>query len=162
MAAKKRQMTEEEWLAAQAVALSLESGAPETFCRAGEEAALAQAMHSYSSDNNISCYQPIDLAREEDEQCCVFRDIVGPLPFRDINISHDCLAWRDETPAKLARSAYELRSLPSGELDNGRLSVLADALEEADVTNEEVLQHLRSTGPHYRGCWALDLCLGKT
>jgi len=24
-----------------------------------------------------------------------------------------------------------------------------------------ILAHLRSTGPHYRGCWALDLILGK-
>lgn len=41
------------------------------------------------------------------------------------------------------------------------LPVLADALEDGGVTNQEVLTHLRSPGPHVLGCWALDLVLGK-
>jgi len=48
-----------------------------------------------------------------------------------------------------------------GLLDNDRLAVLGDALEEAGCTNRAVLAHLRSPGPHARGCWALDLLLGK-
>ena len=55
---------------------------------------------------------------------------------------------------RVARSIY----------DEGRFSdvgVLADALEDAGCTNEEILTHLRSSGPHVRGCWALDLILGK-
>jgi hypothetical protein len=48
-----------------------------------------------------------------------------------------------------------------GRLDNARFVVLADALEEAGCTEAEVLAHLRSEGPHVRGCWALDLILGK-
>src|SRR5688572_16857480 len=43
--------------------------------------------------------------------------------------------------------------------DPHRLSVLADALEEAGATGE-LVAHLRSPGPHVRGCWALDLVLG--
>jgi hypothetical protein len=38
---------------------------------------------------------------------------------------------------------------------------LADALKEADCTDEAILRHLRQQGPHVRGCWALDLVLGK-
>ncbi len=41
------------------------------------------------------------------------------------------------------------------------LPVLADALEEAGCTGAEILEHLRSPGRHARGCWALDLLLGK-
>jgi len=48
-----------------------------------------------------------------------------------------------------------------GFLDNDRLAVLADALEEAGCTEQAILDHLRSPGPHARGCWALDLVLGK-
>jgi hypothetical protein len=86
-----------------------------------------------------------------------------------------------------------------GSLDNDRLGVLADALEEAGCPAEveekcqrcddgvvrherdsssdhecfdcdetgkvkvsnPLLIHLRSPGPHVRGCWALDLILGK-
>ena len=62
---------------------------------------------------------------------------------------------------RLARPAYEDRLLPSGHLDPVRLAVLADALEEAGCTDESILTHLRSAGPHVRGCWALDLVLGK-
>jgi hypothetical protein len=39
--------------------------------------------------------------------------------------------------------------------------VLADALEDAGCSDAGLLGHLRSPGPHVRGCWALDLVLGK-
>jgi hypothetical protein len=62
----------------------------------------------------------------------------------------------------LAASAYEERDMPSGTLDNGRLAVLADALEEAGLRDPEVLGHLRQEGAvHCRGCWPLDLVLQK-
>jgi hypothetical protein len=48
-----------------------------------------------------------------------------------------------------------------GALEPARLAVLADALEEAGCTALPLLEHLRSPGPHVRGCWALDLILGR-
>jgi hypothetical protein len=60
----------------------------------------------------------------------------------------------------LAQAAYEERNLPSGTLDNARLAVLADALEDAGASGA-ILEHLRSEGPHVRGCFAVDLLLGK-
>jgi hypothetical protein len=42
-----------------------------------------------------------------------------------------------------------------------RLPILADALEDAGCADRAVLDHCRSPGPHVRGCWALDLLLGK-
>jgi hypothetical protein len=38
--------------------------------------------------------------------------------------------------------------------------VLADALEEAGCTDRTLLEHCRG-GLHVRGCWAVDLLLGK-
>ena len=61
----------------------------------------------------------------------------------------------------LAEAAYDQRHLPSGHLDPQRLAVLADALEDAGCDNVDTLDHLRGPGPHVRGCWALDLALGK-
>ena len=61
----------------------------------------------------------------------------------------------------LAHAAYDERHLPSGELDPLRLAVLADALEEAGAP-DELVGHLRSPGPHVRGCFAVDFCLGLT
>jgi hypothetical protein len=62
----------------------------------------------------------------------------------------------------LARAAYEERHLPSGHLDSDRLAVLADALEEADCTDKDVLLHLRQPkAVHVRGCFVVDLLLNK-
>jgi hypothetical protein len=60
----------------------------------------------------------------------------------------------------LAQAAYEQRG-PERALDDARLAVLGDALEDAGCTDAELLTHLRGPGPHVRGCWALDLVLGK-
>jgi hypothetical protein len=50
---------------------------------------------------------------------------------------------------------------PSGVFDASRLAVLADALEEAGWCDPEVLGHCRARTDHVRGCWVLDLILGK-
>jgi hypothetical protein len=61
----------------------------------------------------------------------------------------------------VARAAYDERELPSGTLDGARLAVLTDALEESGCDQADLLAHLRGPGPHVRGCWAVDLILGK-
>jgi hypothetical protein len=43
-----------------------------------------------------------------------------------------------------------------------QLPILADALEEAGVSDADILAHCRGPGPHVRGCWVVDLILGKT
>ena len=69
--------------------------------------------------------------------------------------------WRTPDVLALAGPAYEERALPAGTLEPARLAVLADALEDAGCTSAGVLSHLRSAGPHVRGCWAVDLVLGR-
>jgi hypothetical protein len=51
--------------------------------------------------------------------------------------------------------------MPSGVLENARLAVLADALEEAGCFDADLLGHLRSPGPHARGCFVINLLLNK-
>ena len=85
------------------------------------------------------------------------RCVVGN-PFRPVTINP---AWLTATVTSLARTAYEERTLPSGELDPARLAVLSDALEEAGCADTDILAHLRGPGPHVRGCWVVDLVLGK-
>ena len=46
-------------------------------------------------------------------------------------------------------------------MNNSRLPILADALEEAGCTDADMLAHCRGPGPHVRGCWVVDLVLGK-
>jgi hypothetical protein len=69
--------------------------------------------------------------------------------------------WNDGCVVKMATATYEERSLPAGTLDPQRLTVLAQALEAAGCPDAEILGHLRSLGPHVRGCWVIDLILGK-
>jgi hypothetical protein len=71
------------------------------------------------------------------------------------------LAWNDGTIRRLAEGIYEERQMPERTLDTARLAVLADALLDAGCDNAEILSHCRGPGPHVRGCWALDLILGK-
>ncbi len=86
----------------------------------------------------------------------LLRDLVGD-PFRPTALD---LAWLTADVRVLAQAAYEERHLPSGHLDPARLGVLADALEEAGAAGG-ILTHLRSPGPHVRGCWAVDLLLDR-
>ena len=86
----------------------------------------------------------------------LLREVLGN-PFRPVVLDPSCLI-AEVRP--LAQVAYDERHLPSGHLDVVRLGILADALEEAGATGE-IVAHLRSPGPHVRGCWAVDLLLGK-
>jgi hypothetical protein len=90
----------------------------------------------------------------------IIRDIFGP-PASRPRPTQPC-PWQLSLPAlTLAEAAYQERALPSDHLDAARLAVLSDALEEAGCMDEAILSHLRSPGPHVRGCWALDLVLGQ-
>jgi hypothetical protein len=88
----------------------------------------------------------------------VFRNRFRPPPA----LAPSLLDWNDSTIRKLAQAAYDDRLLPSGHLDPARLAVLADALEEAGCSDAELLTHLRTAGPHVRGCHALDALLGRS
>jgi hypothetical protein len=91
------------------------------------------------------------------------RDIFGPLLFRKVRLDPAWLAWNGGAVRKLAEAAYAERSLPAGTLESHRLAVLADALEEAGCASEEILLHCRQQErKHVRGCWVMDLLLGKS
>ena len=94
---------------------------------------------------------------EQAVQAALLHELFGN-PFRSNKFAP---SWRTKDVANLAQASYEERALPSGHLDNARLAVLSDALEEAGCADIAILTHLRSPGPHVRGCWALDLVLGK-
>jgi hypothetical protein len=90
---------------------------------------------------------------------CIFGNPFRPMP----SINPALLAWKDGTMPQLAYSAaYEDRRLPDGTLDPARLALLADALEDTGCTDADLLGHLRSPGPHVRGCWAVDLLLTRS
>jgi hypothetical protein len=100
-------------------------------------------------------------AGEAARQCQLLRDIFAN-PFRRQAPVDPAVLVRDGWAAhRLAEGAYRERPRPDGALDGDRLAVLADALEDAGCRHEDILTHLRSPGPHVRGCWAIDLLLVK-
>ncbi len=83
-------------------------------------------------------------------QAHIFRDIFGN-PFRPVAFDP---TWRSSTAVDLARAIYDDRAFD-------RLPILADALQDAGCEDAAILGHCRGDGPHVRGCWVVDLVLGK-
>ncbi len=80
----------------------------------------------------------------------LLRDLCNP--FRSVTLDP---SWLTPNVLALARVLYEDRRFED-------LPVLADALEEAGCTNQELLRHLREQGQaHVRGCWCIDQVRGK-
>jgi hypothetical protein len=97
------------------------------------------------------------VAKEEDyppqEELLPFlRDIFGN-PFRPVSLD---AAWLTSDVLALARGIYDERAFD-------RMPILADALQDAGCTNDDILSHCRNANQvHVRGCWVLDLILGKS
>jgi hypothetical protein len=88
---------------------------------------------------------------EDKSQFVLLRDVFGN-PFRPVAFD---AAWRTPTAVALARGMYESR-------DFGAMPILADALQDAGCDSDDVLNHCRDAhATHVRGCWVVDLVLGK-
>jgi hypothetical protein len=90
-------------------------------------------------------------------QATLLRDILGN-PFRPIAVHPD---WHTADIITLAGAAYGVHLPTAGHLDSDCLPILADALEDAGCSEAAILDHLRSPGPHVRGCWAVDVLLAR-
>jgi hypothetical protein len=86
-------------------------------------------------------------------QARLLREFLGN-PLRSVFLDASWRAWNSSTIPGLARAIYDERRFKD-------LPILADALEEAGCTDAAVLDHCRQPGEHARGCWVLDLLLGK-
>lgn len=89
-----------------------------------------------------------DATEEPLEQAQLVRDIFPYAPAQALPIQVSSAAVR------LAQAMYDERAFE-------RMPILADALEDAGCTTQEILEHCRGAGSHVLGCWALDLLLGK-
>jgi hypothetical protein len=87
-------------------------------------------------------------------QCDLLRDIIGN-PFRPLAVEPSWLAWNDGTVVNMAQGIYDDRAFD-------RLSVLADALEDAGCHDAAILDHCRQPGQHVRVCWIVHILLGRS
>jgi hypothetical protein len=97
---------------------------------------------------------PYDEDRERKEfftQSHLLRDIFGN-PFRPVAFD---AAWRTSTAVALAQGMYESRNFDA-------MPILADALQDGGCDSDDILTHCRDPQQvHVRGCWVVDLVLGK-
>lgn len=95
--------------------------------------------------------------RERKQLARVLREIVGnafaPPRFEEV--------WRTAAVVALAKGIFEERAFD-------RMPALADELLDADCDEEAVLRHCRGTelgvkeqAQHFRGCWVIELILGR-
>jgi hypothetical protein len=91
---------------------------------------------------------------ESAAHACMLRCLFGNPFARPPSVEPGWLAGYGSIVPKLATAIYTGRTF-------NQLPVLADALEDAGCTDPDLLGHLRGPGPHVRGCWAVDLVLGK-
>src|SRR5262249_14242436 len=81
----------------------------------------------------------------------LLRCIVGN-PFRPVRLDPH---WQTSPVIAIARQIYEDHACD-------HLPILADALADAGCIHAGVLEHCREGTPHARGCWPVDLLLGKS
>jgi hypothetical protein len=126
------------------------------FCRPEQEtlavgkaslaAARAAADVPWPATGELHRGCPAELAAQAD----LGHDIFGN-PFRPVGLAS---AWLTADVIALARGMYASR-------DFSAMPILADALQDAGCDDEEILTHCRKPREHVRGCWVVDLLLGK-
>jgi hypothetical protein len=126
-------------------------GVVRTILEAAGVAAWSSAIRARESLNRVEIADgEVEWFAELKRQSKVLRCIFGN-PFRPTASAPE---WRTDTAVLLARGMYESR-------DFSAMPILADALQDAGCENADVLGHCRGPGPHVRGCWVMDLVLGK-
>lgn len=103
---------------------------------------------------HVAAGDGIEPGPERAAQAHLLRCIFGPLPFRAVSLDDTWKAWNDGTVVRLAQAIFDERAFD-------QLPILADALEDAGCADGDMIQHCRQPGTHVRGCWVLDLLVGK-
>jgi hypothetical protein len=116
---------------------------------AAVEALSPAAAYAARSAAQCNAGEPAEKAARCDLLRCIYY-----FPGRTRPVEQAWLSLNGGVVPMLARSIYDGRAFD-------RLPLLADALEDAGCTDAEILGHLRSPGPHVRGCWAVDLILHR-
>jgi hypothetical protein len=121
--------------------------------RSAEYAAnIKQGGPKNSTLGNIQAWDD-SYATERNAHATLLREIFGT-PFLPAEVEPSWLTWNLGTVVRLAKGIYEDRVFD-------HMPILADALEDAGCQDVDILSHCRQQAPHVRGCWVLDLLLGK-
>jgi hypothetical protein len=120
---------------------------------------LSLAAEALEPGDEDMAYKAAEVITDSDSllpgsaQCDLLRELFGATA-GPVNFDPGWLAWQGGTVRRIAARSWESR-------DFTRMPILADALEEAGCAEAAILAHCRGLGPHYRGCWVLDLLLQR-
>jgi hypothetical protein len=135
--------------AAAAVVYANEKKVSKKLIRLGVSSVLAQVARKASKPTARDPWTKVHRA-EERFAARLVHSIFGN-PFRPVTFSPD---WLTSTVVALAWQMYESR-------DFSPMPILADALQDAGCDSDDILDHCRGETIHVRGCWVVDLVLGK-
>lgn len=119
---------------------------------AAQPAPAVKAMKQAHLSRQVETWNRI-TSESSREQVGLIREVVGN-PFRRPRLGPWCLGWEGGLVVRLARQVYD------GEAFD-QMPMLGDALEEAGCEDTMLLEHCRLPGRHLRGCWVLDVVLGR-
>jgi hypothetical protein len=144
------------WSALNAEASRLKSGLEVSHPNLTVEDAAISAFYSVIDDpfDSYSAVAPLERP-EIAAHAALLRDLIGPLPFRPVCLDPSWLTWQDGLLISMAQPMYDSR-------DFNDMPILADALEDAGCSDEDILKHCRRPGEHVRGCWVVDMLLGRS
>jgi hypothetical protein len=137
--------------------------ATERLCKTADSAGdrAASLLGAYPATNTslsistvAECVSFIRRMEENTALVDLTREMFGN-PFRTVCLEPTWLMWNDGAVQKMAQAIYDGRRFAD-------LPILADALEDAGCADADILTHCRTPGEHVRGCWVIDLLLGKS
>lgn len=141
--------SESSWRLSRAARALSECANPLAGLAAQEASRRARAAVITSTNAERMCDETMQEARV---QCDILRDISGD-PFRPVTFASE---RRTSTVVALAAQMYETR-------DFAAMPILANALQDAGCDSDDIVNHCRDPHQaHVRGCWVIDLVLGKT
>jgi len=144
------------WAATEAAGIDAESAAAWVPTWAAEAAGEAAARAALASEDSIPVNQSGSAAwrQQRQLQSVLLRDIFHTPSRLSVQIAPSCLGWKNGAVVRAAQATYNR----GGSED---LSHLAQLLEHAGCEDGDILEHCRAATGHVRGCWVLDLLLGK-
>lgn len=136
------------------VLMNLHQTDPRSILRLADSVIEARAFLAYTGGypTEVGAEEWVRRAMESENSdlCGIFRCVCGN-PFRRVTLDPE---WRTSTVRSLAEGIYRDRAFDT-------MPILADALQDAECDNADILNHCRQPGEHVRGCWVIDLLLGK-
>ena len=111
------------------------------------------AYHAAEAENNDASGHNFGAGRSAALHHVAFlRELFGLLPFREVGVEP---GWLTPDVMSLVRGIDAEKAFD-------RMPILADALQDVGCANDDILTHCRrEPGEHVRGCWVVDLLLGR-